>query len=84
MEEPRYADISDTELLEIEAEFGHPVTRDLAYWFIRNRMNREAVERMLKTANPFDDPKAQNVPSIKKAKRRKQVSDLKKTEKKCA
>ena len=48
METPRYSDINDVELREIETEFGHPLTRELAQWFIRNRTNREAVERMLR------------------------------------
>ena len=48
METPQYSDIDDAELREIEAEFGHPLTRELAQWFIRNRINREAVERMLR------------------------------------
>ena len=48
METPQYSDINDAELREIEAEFGHPLTRELAQWFIRNRTNREAVERMLR------------------------------------
>jgi hypothetical protein len=46
METPRYSAINDAELREIEEEFGHPLTRELAQWFIRNRTNREAVERM--------------------------------------
>ena len=37
----------DAELREVEAELGHSVTRGLAQWFTRNRINREAVERML-------------------------------------
>jgi hypothetical protein len=48
METPQYSDINDAELRDIEAEFGHPLTRQLAQWFIRNRTNREAVERMLR------------------------------------
>jgi hypothetical protein len=48
METPQYSDINDAELRAIEAEFGHPLTRELAQWFIRNRTNREAVERMLR------------------------------------
>ena len=51
MEEPRYSDINDAELRAIEAELGHPVTRELAQWFIRNRTNRDAVERMLQAEN---------------------------------
>jgi hypothetical protein len=31
MEEPQYANINDTELKEIQAELGHPVTRELAH-----------------------------------------------------
>jgi hypothetical protein len=49
MEEPQYAEINEAELREIEAEVGHPVTRELAQWFIRNRIHREAIERMLGT-----------------------------------
>jgi hypothetical protein len=48
METPQYSDINDAELREMETEFGHPLTRELAQWFIRNRTNREAVERMLR------------------------------------
>jgi len=71
MEEPKYADISDAELQEIEAELGHPVTQELALWFIRNRTNRTAVERMLKAndANRVDTDDAQNVQSLKKAQK---------------
>jgi len=47
METPQYADINKAELQEIEAEFGKPLTRELAQWFVRNRTNREAIERML-------------------------------------
>jgi hypothetical protein len=46
-ETPQYANISDAELRELEAEFGRPLTRELALWFIRNRTSREAIERML-------------------------------------
>jgi hypothetical protein len=45
---PHYAELSKEELKQIEAEFGHPLSGELALWFIRNRMTREAVERMLK------------------------------------
>jgi hypothetical protein len=48
METPQYSDINDVEIREIEAEFGHPLRRELAQWFIRNRTNREAVERMMR------------------------------------
>jgi hypothetical protein len=57
-ETPRYSDISDAELREIETEFGRPLTHELALWFIRNRTSREAIERMLKAtdANQADAP----------------------------
>jgi hypothetical protein len=86
MEEPPYADINEAELREIETELGHPVTKQLAQWFIRNRVNREAVAWMLEAAdkNRVDiGPEVQNIPSIKKAKNRKPVSVLKKVKKKC-
>lgn len=47
MEKPRYADINDAGLREMEAGFGCPLTRQLALWSIRNRTNRQAVERIL-------------------------------------
>jgi hypothetical protein len=87
MEEPQYADINDAELREIEAEVGHPVTRELAQWFIRNRINREAVERMMGATdkNPMGiRPDVRNVRNIKRAKAPKPVSVLKKVRKKCA
>ncbi len=63
MEEPRYSDINDAELRAIEAELGHPVTRELAQWFIRNRINRDAVERMLQAenANLFETTKKEKL-----------------------
>ena len=84
MEEPQYADINDAELREIEAELGHPVTREVALWFIRNRTNREAVERMLAETKNRIDADVQNVRNIKGAKALKLVSVLKKIKKKCA
>jgi hypothetical protein len=50
-EAPAYAEFSDRELRQMEAEFGRPLSRELALWFIRNRTNREAIERMLCAAN---------------------------------
>jgi hypothetical protein len=85
MEEPQYADINDAELREIEAEVGHPVTRELAHWFIRNRINREAVERMMGATNRMGMcPDVRNVRNIEEATTRKPVSTLKKVKKKCA
>lgn len=45
--EPKYAKINEEELREMEAEFGGPLSEELALWFIRNRIQREAVERMI-------------------------------------
>jgi hypothetical protein len=53
-ETPRYADISSDELAEIENEFGHPVSRELALWFVRNRSRREAIERMIGAAGAVE------------------------------
>lgn len=39
--------VSEEELRDIEAEFGHPLTGELAQWFIRNWIHRGAVERIL-------------------------------------
>ena len=83
METPQYADINDAELREIEAEFGHPVSRELAHWFIRNRMNREAVERMLAEMGNRIDADVRNVHNIKRAKTQKPVVVLN-GKKKCA
>lgn len=50
-EAPAYAEFSDQELRQMEAEFGRPLSRELALWFTRNRTNREAIERMLCAAD---------------------------------
>jgi len=87
MEEPKYTDINEAELRDIEAELGHPVTRELAQWFIRNRTNREAVERMLGAVNTTrvePDSNLRNVHNIKTGYNRKTVSVMKKRTKKCA
>lgn len=56
METPKYARINAAELEEIQAEFGRPLTEELALWLIRNRINREAVERMLGNEEPEQAP----------------------------
>jgi hypothetical protein len=84
MEEPQYADINEAELREIEAELGHSVTREVALWFIRNRTNRKAVERMLAETENRIDADVQNVRNIKGAKAPKPLSVPKKITKKCA
>ena len=52
---PPYTELSEEELKEMEDEFGRGLSPELALWFIRNRANREAVERMLKTADSGTD-----------------------------
>jgi hypothetical protein len=59
---PRYADISNDELTEIENEFGHPVTRELALWFVRNRSRREAIERMIGATGASDIDSDSDIP----------------------
>jgi hypothetical protein len=46
-EKPRYSEISEEEMRDLEADFGRPLTRDLAFWFIRMRTNRTAILRMI-------------------------------------
>jgi hypothetical protein len=47
-EQPKYSEISELEMRDLEAEFGRPLTREMALWLIRQRINRAAVERMLR------------------------------------
>ena len=80
-EAPRYADINDAELKEIEAEFGRPLTRELALWSIRNRTNREAVERMLAE----NDSKQVNIDrGVRKIRRPKVGKPISTRKKRCA
>jgi hypothetical protein len=60
---PQYADISNDELTEIENEFGHPVTRELALWFVRNRSRREAIERMIGATGASEIDTEPDIPS---------------------
>jgi len=83
-ETPKYADISDAELTEIEAEFGHPVTREVAQWFIRNRMNREAVERMLEAPDSTLLDACPDVRSVRKTARPKVIGRIPPPRKRCA
>jgi hypothetical protein len=46
-EQPQYSEISDLEMRDLEAEFGRPLTRELALWLIRNKTNRAAIQRMI-------------------------------------
>jgi hypothetical protein len=77
-EAPKYADINDAELREIEAEFGRPLTRELALWSIRNRTNREAVERMLADNDANQVHINRGVREIPQSKARKPTSTRKK------
>ena len=49
----------------MEEEFGRPLNEDLALWFLRNRIQREAIERMLgdKPENLTMNEGAQNTTS---------------------
>jgi hypothetical protein len=47
IEYPQYSRICDDELRELEIEFGRSLSRGMAQWYIRNRTNRQAVERMV-------------------------------------
>lgn len=70
MEQPKYADFNPAELEMIEAELGHRVTGELAEWFIRNWINRDAVARMLGTRDihPTDmDSDTQNLRRFERA-----------------
>ena len=42
-----YSRMNPKELKDLEAEFGRPLTAELAQWLIRTRMNRQAVELMI-------------------------------------
>ena len=46
-EQPPYSEISELEMRDLEAEFGHPLTHELALWLIRNKINRAAVQLMI-------------------------------------
>jgi hypothetical protein len=81
MEQPQYAEINELEIREIEAEFGHPVTREVAQWFIRNRINRVAVERMLGIMESNETAVrsgAERLSKMRRPKVRKQISAPKK------
>jgi len=82
-ETPRYAEISSAELREIEAEFGHPLTRELAQWFIRNRTNREAIERMIEAADATQIDACPDL-SVKKMARPRAIGQIAGSRKRCA
>jgi hypothetical protein len=46
-EQPAYSEISAEEMCELEAEFGHPLNREMALWMIRLNTNRAAIQCML-------------------------------------
>jgi hypothetical protein len=83
-ETPKYAEISKAELRDIEAEFGHPLTRELAQWFIRNRMNREAVERMLEAPDSARIDACPEVRSVRQTARPKVIGRIPAPKKRCA
>lgn len=55
-EKPKYSEISELEMRDLEAEFGRPLTRVMAFWLIRQRINRAAVERMLEEGRAEEQP----------------------------
>ena len=46
-EKPGYSEISEEEMRDLEADFGRPLTRELAFWLIRMKTNRAAILRMM-------------------------------------
>jgi hypothetical protein len=42
-----YSPINPDELRDLEAEFGRPLTPELAQWLLRARMNRKAIQLMI-------------------------------------
>jgi len=46
-EKPCYSEISEEEMRDLEADFGRPLTRALAFWLIRTRTNHAAILRMI-------------------------------------
>ena len=45
--EPKYSKISDEEMKDLEAEFGHHLTLEMALWLIRLKTQRSAIQRMI-------------------------------------
>ena len=60
LEQPAYSEINDLEMRDLEAEFGRPLTRQMAFWLIRHRINRGAVQRMLNVSDDEEQPPAPN------------------------
>jgi hypothetical protein len=55
-EQPAYSEINQLEMRELEAEFGRPITHELALWLIRNKINRAAVQLMIEEISNEDQP----------------------------
>jgi hypothetical protein len=54
-----YSRMNPQELRDLEAEFGRPLTPELAQWLLRARMNRQAVELMIGDLTLPQAPQAQ-------------------------
>jgi hypothetical protein len=54
-----YSRMNPKELRDLEAEFGRPLTPELAQWLLRARMNRQAVELMIGDQTPPQASQAQ-------------------------
>ena len=72
-EQPKYANINEEELKQMEAEFGGPLSEELAQWFIRNRIQREAIERMLGEKHEDYDERVHG--HVRKVVKRRKVCD---------
>ena len=48
---------------ELEAEFGRPLSYEMALWLIRHRTNRAAVERMLKQGDDENNKEDEEQPA---------------------
>ena len=83
-EPPAYTELSEEELKALEAEFGGILSPELALWFIRNRMNREAVERMLTADSAPVDHEFTEVIRPDKLRIRAQRNKMLRLHRKCA
>ena len=54
--QPAYSKINEVEMRELEAEFGHPLTNELALWLIRNKINRAAIQLMIDEIGDEEQP----------------------------
>lgn len=53
-----YSRMNPAELRDLEAEFGRPLTPELAQWLVRARTNRQAIELMIGDVTLAQEPQA--------------------------